>query len=127
MMSTELAPRGGYDMPASQLALIKQTIAKDCNTDEFNLFIEVCRQTGLNPIRKQIYCAVYSKDKPDKRQMTIITGIDGYRAIANRSGLYRPAGEEDMKWVIDDSLKSPTNPDGIVKAIYIAPGTTPTH
>lgn len=118
--STALMPRGGYDISPTQLTLIKRTIAKDCNDDEFNLFVEVCKQTGLNPIRRQIYCLIYNKDKPEKRQMAIITGIDGYRAIANRSGLYRPAGTEDMVWITDDSLKSELNPAGIVEARYTA-------
>lgn len=108
------------DLTAPQLTLIKQTFCKDCNEPEFDLFIEVCRKVGLNPIRKQIYAIIYNKDKPDKRKMAIITGIDGYRAIANRSGLYRPAGVDDMVWITDEARKSPTNPHGIIEARYTA-------
>ena len=62
-----------------QMELIKRTVAADCNNTEFDLFLEVARRIGLDPFRKQIYAVVYSKDKPDKRKMSIITGIDGYR------------------------------------------------
>lgn len=116
-----MMPKGNVpDITASQLTLIKQTYARDCNDPEFNLFIEICRQTQLNPIKKQIYCIVYNKDKSEKRQMTIITAIDGYRAIANRSGHYRPAGDDDMVWITDDAKVSSINPQGIIEARYTA-------
>src|SRR3546814_3753630 len=50
----------------------------------------VCKRVGLDPFRRQIYAVVYSKDKPDKRKMSIITGIDGFRAVAARNRDYRP-------------------------------------
>ena len=46
---------------APQLALIRQTVAKDCNPNEFDLFIEICKQQGLDPFKKQIYGQVYNK------------------------------------------------------------------
>ncbi|RVJ72197.1 phage recombination protein Bet, partial [Sinorhizobium medicae] len=30
-----------YDMTPKQIALVKATVAKDCNDEEFNLFCEV--------------------------------------------------------------------------------------
>lgn len=101
---------------ASQLSLIRRTVAKDCNNDEFDLFAEVARRTGLDPFRKQIYAFVFSKDKPDKRQLAIVTGIDGYRVIAQRNGDYSPASSPP-KIEYDESLKDPAvNPLGIVRA-----------
>jgi phage recombination protein Bet len=108
---------------AAQLNLIRQTVAKDCNTMEFDLFVTVARNAGLDPFRKQISAIVFNKDKPEKRQMAIITGIDGLRAIAARSGRYRP-DEDEPVIEYDPAAKNPqTNPLGIVKAvvkIYIA-------
>ena len=68
-----------------QLALIKRTVAKDTTNDEFNMFTEICKRNGLDPFKRQIYALVFSKDDPSKRQVAFITGIDGYRAIANRT------------------------------------------
>lgn len=111
---TPLRPR---DNTPAQLALIQRTVAADCNPTEFNLFMEVSRRVGLDPFRRQIYAVVYSKDKPDKRKMSIITGIDGFRAVAARSGNYRP-DEDEAEIVYDDALKDPaSNPLGIVKAV----------
>ena len=98
-----------------QLDLIRRTVAADCSATEFDLFCEVARRVGLDPFRKQIYAVVYSKDKPDKRRMSIITGIDGYRAVAARNKDYRPDGEAPAI-EYDASLKGDNNPAGIVSA-----------
>lgn len=98
-----------------QLALIKNTVAADCNAMEFDLFMEVARQKGLDPFAKQIHAVVYNKDKPAKRKMAIITAIDGFRVIAERSGEYRP-DEDEPEYTYDPDLKGPLNPLGIVKA-----------
>lgn len=108
-----LRPR---DYDPSQLALIRRTVAADTTPDEFNMFIEIAKRAGLDPFRRQLYCIVYSKDKPDKRKVTFITGIDGFRAVAARNRDYRPDDEEPTI-VYDDDAKNPeTNPLGIVKA-----------
>lgn len=102
-----------YD--ARTLSLIRRTVAADCNDDEFNLFIHTARHLGLDPLRRQIYAFVFSKDSPEKRRMSIITAIDGFRAIAERTGNYRP-DEEEPTFEVDPSLQGPNNPAGLVKA-----------
>ena len=82
-----------------RIQLLKRTMADGKMTDdELALFIEVAKRTGLDPFRKQIYAFL----RGDK--LTIQTGIDGFRAIAERSGKYE--GQlgpfwcgEDGKWV----------------------------
>ncbi len=106
----------------SQLALIRRTVANDCNDSEFDLFVTVARNAGLDPFRKQISALVFNKAKADKRRMAIVTTIDGLRVIASRSGRYRP-DEEEARYEYDPELKGPTNPLGLVKAsvkIWIA-------
>lgn len=109
----QLRAPGAYT-PA-QLDLIKRTVAKDCDQNEFDLFCTVVRNTGLDPFRKQIYALVYNKDDPTQRRLTIVTGIDGMRAIAARSLRYRP-DEEEPRYEYDETLKGPDNPLGLVKA-----------
>jgi len=100
---------------ARQVALIKSTVAKDCNDEEFNLFFEVARGKGLDPFLGQIIPMIFSKNKADKRKMTIIISRDGQRVIAQRCGDYRPASRVP-EYEIDLALKGPTNPQGIVSA-----------
>lgn len=98
-----------------QLALIRKTVAADTNQDEFDLFCHTARHLRLDPLRRQIYAFVYNKDKPAKRRMSIITGIDGFRTIAERTGNYRP-DEDEPTFEIDAEARGPANPAGIIKA-----------
>ena len=102
-------------MSSSQLALVRKTVASDCNEDEFNLFMAAARSAGLDPFRKQISPLVFSKDDPAKRKMSIITTIDGLRVVAARSGRYRP-DDDEPDFTYDAGEKGPANPLGIVRA-----------
>lgn len=102
-----------FDLSPRQLTLVKQTIAKDCNDEEFNLFMEVARAKGLDPFLGQIIPMVFSKGNAAKRKMTIIISRDGQRVIAQRCGDYRPASKPPS-YEIDKEARSPLNPQGIV-------------
>jgi len=103
-------------MSDRQLRLIRNTVATDCNNDEFELFIEIARSKGLDPFSRQILPLVFGKDKPKKRRMSIVFGIDGLRTLAARSGDYRPDPDEPA-FEYDQAQKDPIlNPLGIVKA-----------
>ncbi len=104
-----------FDMSPRQIALVQQTVAKDCNAEEFNLFMEVARAKGLDPFLGQIIPMVFSKNNAAKRKMTIIISRDGQRVIAQRCGDYRPASKPPT-YEFDASLKGPLNPHGIVAA-----------
>lgn len=80
-----------------QVELVKDTIAREQNlTDnELRLLLYTATRLGLDPLAKQIY-AVRRKGK-----IVIQTGIDGFRAIAARTGEY--AGSDDA--VFDDEAK----------------------
>lgn len=89
----------------NQLDLLKATIAKGTTDDQFRLFIEVAQRTGLNPFAKQIYAVVR------QGQMTIQTGVDGYRLIAQRTGEY--AGQRGPEWC---------GPDGVWHDVWLGEG-----
>lgn len=111
-MSNAIAKSG---FTASQLQVIRQTVASDTDATEFNLFMEACRSYGLDPFRKQIFAVVYNKNKPEKRKMSIIVSRDGQRVIASRCHDYRPASEP-AQIAYDKETAGPTNPKGILSA-----------
>lgn len=80
----------------SMRTLIRKTLTKDATPEQFEMFLEVCQRTGLNPFAKQIYAVVRkgSGDRPPT--MTIQTGIDGLRLIAQRTGEYE--GQTEPQW-----------------------------
>jgi len=72
------------------IQLIRNTIAPTATADEFGLFIEYCRSTGLNPFKKEIWFIKTPGYRKKDGTMTaprvqIMTGINGYMTIANRN------------------------------------------
>jgi phage recombination protein Bet len=104
-----------WHQDVKKVSLVKRMAAKDCNDDEFNVFVAVAADLNLNPLRRQIYAFVFSKNDAEKRNMTLVIGIDGGRSIAARTGNYRP-DDQEPQWIFKDELKDPlTNPHGIEK------------
>lgn len=95
-----------------QLALIRRTVAKDCNDDEFRLFVHICNAVRLDPLRRQAHAFVYNKGDAEKRQLTVVTSIGGYRSIAERTGNYRP-DDDEPEFTMGEANEF-TNPKGIV-------------
>lgn len=83
---------------SEQKTLIKRVASADgLNDNEFQLFLYTAERLQLDPLAKQIY-GIKLKGK-----LTIQTGIDGYRAVADRTGLY--AGNDDA--VFDETDVNP--------------------
>jgi len=76
-MTTELT------LTNDKIGLIKQTIMPEGSTNaELELFIHFAKRTGLDPLARQIYAM------KNKGKFSILTSIDGFRLIAERSGSY---------------------------------------
>jgi phage recombination protein Bet len=75
---------------SDQVELIKRNIAQGSTDDELALFIHQAERAGLDPFSHQIWFTKRSG------KMSILTGIDGYRLIADRTGRY--AGQDGPYW-----------------------------
>jgi phage recombination protein Bet len=116
-----ISPIGNFALTAPQMRLVKDTIAKDCNSEEFDLYMAAARSYGLDPFRKQIIPLVFGKNAKDqtKRRMSIVVSRDGLRVIAQRCRNYRPASDP-AEWIIDPEAISPLNPKGLIHCtIYL--------
>lgn len=92
-----------FEMTESQLNTIINTIAKGATVSELKLFLYVAKKSGLDPFTRQIHFVKRKSKQADgsyKETGTIQTGIDGYRAIAERSGTL--AGIDDVVYDSED-------------------------
>lgn len=76
------------------------------SNEDLIYFLYVAKKVGLDPLAHQIYAVFRWDSHVDKERMTIQTGIDGLRLIAQRSGNY--AGQDEVVFdPVDESLKNP--------------------
>jgi phage recombination protein Bet len=100
----------------SQVRIIRLTLARACTDAEFDYFIAVAERTGLDPLRRQISAIVLNSADPSKRTMTPLATIDGLRAIAARSGDYRPMEDAPLLEIDSERKDESCNPLGLVRA-----------
>jgi phage recombination protein Bet len=101
-----------FELGGEKVQLLKDMFFRDSTDTEFQIFVHACQRTGLDPFMRQIH--------PVKRggKMTIQTGIDGFRLIAERTGRYSPGKEATFTCDEQGKLQSATayikkqTPDG---------------
>lgn len=79
-----------------QIAMIRDTLAKDLSPDEFGLFITMAKQLDLDPLRREVY-GIKAGGK-----LTFIVGIDGFRKRSESTGTYMPDDSEPEITYDDD-------------------------
>src|SRR5215212_37053 len=95
---TVAAPQAMQAWSREEVDLIKNTVARGASDNELKLFLMIAKRSGLDPFSKQIH---FVKRKTKFGDVgTIQTGIDGFRAIAERSGTL--AGIEDAVFDSED-------------------------
>lgn len=112
-MSNELVRLQPQEFSREEVDVIKNTIAPQGTTEaELGLFLQVCKKTGLDPFSRQIY---FSEKKSQVNgqwvsKKTPETTIDGFRVIAERSGVY--GGQRGPFWC---------GADGAWKDVWLSP------
>lgn len=94
-----------------QIDILKNSICRGVSDEEFHIFLMACQKTQLDPFMKQIYAVKRKARKPDGswgETMTIQTGIDGYRLIAERTHCYAPGPEPTYHYDSNGQLQSAT-------------------
>ncbi len=95
--TSELAIQPGQTgFTQKQVAALRQLGVEKVNESDLAVFFHQCVRTGLDPFARQVYLVGRWDGRAQATKYTIQTGIDGYRLIAERTGVY--AGS-DESWV----------------------------
>ncbi len=95
--TSELAIQPGQTgFTQKQIAALRQLGVEKVNESDLAVFFHQCVRTGLDPFARQVYLVGRWDGRSQATKYTIQTGIDGYRLIAERTGVY--AGS-DESWV----------------------------
>ena len=82
--STEIALKkdGSIDyQDVSTKKVLWQMVANGTTEPEFHAFIQFCQSTGLNPVKKEIWCIVTGSGQ--WRRVQTMVGVNGFYTIAN--------------------------------------------
>lgn len=91
-----------FEWDEQKIELVKRTICRGSTDDELQMFMMVCKRTGLDPFAKQVYAVKRWDNKAGREIMSIQTSVDGYRLIAERSGKYE--GQTATEWCGADGV-----------------------
>lgn len=86
-----------------EAALIQSALAPGLSTEHMRVFALICRHTGLDPAKRQIYAWI------DKGRLCIHIGINGWRQMAVATGEY--AGQVGPEWC---------GPDGVWRDVWLS-------
>lgn len=110
-MNKSLCVQDNAHFTPQQMDILKNTICKGVSNEEFEVFLMACMKTKLDPFMRQIYAVKRKGKRPDGtwgETMTIQTGIDGYRLIAERTDRYAPGQEPTYTYDPQGKLLSAT-------------------
>lgn len=93
---------------SGKVEIIKNMYFKGLTHDDLEIFLHACKRTQLDPFMRQIYAVKRKNYKTNQEEMTIQTGIDGYRLIAERTGRYAPGREPTYTYTVEGRILSST-------------------
>lgn len=103
-----IAQHRPHDITREQIELLKRTVAQGTSDDEFAMFMQHCRRTGLDPFLRQVHAVKRYDSEQERYVMSIQTGIDGFRLIAERTQKYAPGRSPTFTYGADGRLISAT-------------------
>lgn len=95
----EISKDGQIHFSQAHYRLIRNQIAKDLNDGEFQMLMMMAVRFRLDPLARQLTPVVFNAKDQEKRRVSYITTIDGYRLVAHRTGQF--AGIDEPAFTYD--------------------------
>lgn len=90
-------------LSTEQEALLRDMYGNGATDTEFQVFLEVCRARRLNPLTRQIYFVQRWDSEKQRSVWSAQVSIDGFRAIAERTGKYD--GQDEPEYEYDEKRR----------------------
>jgi len=81
--STDVKIAESFGLSNAEVAVIKQSTAKNTSNIELSFFIKTCQSMGFNPFNKEVWCY-----KDGKGNLLIFAGRDGFLSKAQSNPLF---------------------------------------
>jgi phage recombination protein Bet len=91
-----------------RVSLLRRTLCKEASDEELEMFLGVCKRTGLDPFLRQLHAVMRFDKNAGRKIMTIQVGIDGFRLLADRTGHYVPGRDATFTYDEKGGLISAT-------------------
>ncbi len=89
------------EFSAEQTSMIRDMFCRGASDGEFGALLEVAKLRRLNPFKREIFFVKRWDGALGREVWSAITSIDGFRLVADRTGLY--GGQDEPEWVTDGS------------------------
>lgn len=105
-MSTALATQTQQEFfTAEQSKMIRDSFLNGASPAEATVLMELARVRRLNPITRQIHFVKRWDGDKNREVWSAQVGIDGFRAIAERTGLYEGQDEPEFEYDAKGAIK----------------------
>lgn len=109
-----------FSLDKAQFEIIVKTMTEDADEVHLEQFLYSCKNLGLDPVMNQIYMQIRwswnwkANPKRWDRHVSIQTGIEGLRSLAETTGSYAGQDTPDFYWDNGTGIvvKGPVYPDG---------------
>ena len=108
--STSITHAAREKFAPAQIALMRDTVAKDCTVPEFHFFLEVCARYEFNPFLGEIYAAKMPGKNGGAGSVAIIVGRNGWLKEANRQPDFKDLDSDVVR--ANDLYSVVRGPDG---------------
>lgn len=116
-----LAPEVRERWAIEQIQTIRNTVGKDLTISEFQMGMALAAESGLNPLRGEMWFAKSRSRDGSPGKTLIMTGRDGFLTIARRQGGYRGIDCDVVR--ANDHFKVTRLPSGERQVLHEYEGT----